>query len=233
MNKHLKQAVLSVAALTIGLTVTACAQNGTVRPNTVRTKNNVHNLATDGYTNRWAARDGVTGTDGMTGYNTNLNRTYTPNAIRNNNGMYGSNMNNMSTTNDTHYSRTVKQIASQAEKVQGVNRASVVVHNNDCIVGLDTNNRNVAGIEKSVRNTLEKKYPSYKFHVTSDKKLHTRITGLHTNMSNNYTNNNYTRNTGTMNNMNYGTDGHPIRDLATDVGDLIRDIGNAVTAPLR
>jgi|GEM_PF-2844433 len=246
MNKQIKKVALTAAALVMGLTITACTQNGTMEQKANRTGQDVRQLARD---------VNPMSTDGRN-YTTHSDRYYTPNSYnaRSNNGMNNDGMNNGSmnngsmnngsmnngTANNANGSR-MKQITDLAEKVQGVNKAVVLVNNNDCVVALDTNNKNTAGIEKNVRNQLKKKFPSYDFHITSDKKLSERVNSLNTRFTNGNGYNSNGLNNGNVNNNNNGqyngyNNGYndsPVRNFADDVGDLIRDIGNAVTAPLR
>nr|WP_243864731.1 YhcN/YlaJ family sporulation lipoprotein [Paenibacillus castaneae] len=105
-----------------------------------------------------------------------------------------------------------KQLVNRAELVSGVKKATVVVNNNDAIVGIDVDNTGKkAIIEKQVHSALKTQYPQYNIHVTSDPNLHERIRSID------------------------GTHSmeHPVKTLGSDVTLLIRDIGNAVTRPFR
>nr|WP_262985695.1 YhcN/YlaJ family sporulation lipoprotein [Paenibacillus sp. PL91] len=104
------------------------------------------------------------------------------------------------------------QLENRAEMVNGVEEATVIVNNKDAIVGIDVDNTGKkAIIEKQVYAALKGQYPAYNIHVTSDQNMHQKIKSMNVNLTN----------------------GHPIKTLANDVSTMIRDISNAVTAPLR
>jgi exo-beta-1,3-glucanase (GH17 family) len=106
------------------------------------------------------------------------------------------------------------QIKNQILNMKEVKHATVFVHGNDVVTGLEVHeNMNKAEVEKSVRNTIQASHSGYKVHVTTDNALHQRIANIHSQM--------------------VPLDGHPVRNFATDVEVLIKDIGRAVTAPLR
>ncbi|WP_424766321.1 YhcN/YlaJ family sporulation lipoprotein [Paenibacillus sp. sgz302251] len=116
------------------------------------------------------------------------------------------------TTNTASHLKKAEQIAKSAEKVSGIRKATVVLHGKDAIVGLDVKNTtDAARIEKHVQHALKKEYPQHNIHVTTDKALHARIVTTHSHM----------------------TSTHPVKNLAEDVRLIIRDIGSAITAPLR
>ena len=125
------------------------------------------------------------------------------------NGTAARNINKMDTTNPL---KGANQLKNRAELVNGVNKATVVVHKNDAIVGIDVDNPvKKAIIEKQVYAALKGQFPAYNIHVTSDPDMHQKIKSMNVNLTN----------------------GHPIKTLANDVALMIRDIGNAISAPVR
>ncbi|WP_044748441.1 YhcN/YlaJ family sporulation lipoprotein [Bacillus alveayuensis] len=116
--------------------------------------------------------------------------------------------------------RVAERVADVAEDVPGVSQATAIVYGNDIVVGIDaTNNKDVRALERKVQRIVKNREPGCNVHVTADDDINTRIQSVYTNM------NNY--------NTNRVTPRHPMRDLGTDVTDIIRDIGRTVTAPFR
>jgi len=117
----------------------------------------------------------------------------------------------------THQSANLtvsEKIAKHVSAVSGVDKATVILNNRDAVVGIDLKSgANKAAVEQKVMQAVKRVEPNYAVHVTTDKKLHTRIRSLHGQM--------------------VPLDGHPIRNLSEDVGTLIRDMGRTITAPLR
>ncbi|WP_139996469.1 YhcN/YlaJ family sporulation lipoprotein [Paenibacillus paridis] len=224
MKKHLKPVITSVMVLAIGFSMSACSQNHTVKQQSMKARNEMHRIEskavpygtnmTDRRINEMDYRtrnSTYNGMDNMTGNN----RMY--NNMNNGTGIDNTMENRMgnSTYNRMHGMNTKQsadQLASRARSVSGVKMATVVVHNNEAIVGLDIDNKGKkAIIEKQVYAALKGQYPAYNIHVTSDHAMHQKIQKMNAGMSSN----------------------HPIKTLANDVTMMIRDIGNAVTAPLR
>ncbi|MCR8655848.1 YhcN/YlaJ family sporulation lipoprotein [Paenibacillus endoradicis] len=149
---------------------------------------------------------------GNTNGNTNGNMNGNMNGTMNGNKNGNANGYNMGTKN-VHVD-AAENIQNSILKIKGVSAATVFVNNNDVVVGVDLkDNANKAEVEKQVKKAVEKSDKGYKVHVTSDKNMHTRIQDMKTQM--------------------VPMDGHPVRNMAKDVGILIEDIGKAITAPLR
>ncbi|URN93040.1 MAG: YhcN/YlaJ family sporulation lipoprotein [Candidatus Pristimantibacillus lignocellulolyticus] len=142
--------------------------------------------------------------------NRNVNPNGNMNGMNgNNNGNLNGNMGVKSNSNDI-----VEKIQNSIQKVNGVTASTVFVNKDDVIVGVDLkDNAKKAEVEKQVKRAVQKIDGKYKVHVTSDKNMHTRIQDMKSQMT--------------------PMDGHPVRDMAKDVGILIEDIGKAITAPLR
>jgi hypothetical protein len=226
VKKHLKPVITSVMVLAIGFSMSACSQNHTVKQQSMKARNEMHRIESK------AVPYGTNMTDRRIN-----DMDYRTNNAMDNNGMYNNGMYNNRTGNSTYngsgldntmenrmgnstYNRmhgmntkqSADQLASRARGVSGVKMATVVVHNNEAIVGLDIDNKGKkAIIEKQVYAALKGQYPAYNIHVTSDQAMHQKIQKMNAGMSSN----------------------HPIKTLANDITMMIRDIGNAVTAPLR
>lgn len=201
MKQHLKPVLTSVMVLALGFSLSACSQNHTVKQQSMKAKNEMHRIESK------AVPYGTDMTD----------RRINEMDYRTNNDLDNTMQNRMgnSTYNRMHGMNTKQsadQLASRARSVSGVKMATVVVHNNEAIVGLDIDNKGKkAIIEKQVYAALKGQYPAYNIHITSDQAMHQKIQKMNAGMSSN----------------------HPIKTLANDVTMMIRDIGNAVTAPLR
>lgn len=130
------------------------------------------------------------------------------------NGNMNGNTNGYNNGTKNVHVNAAEKIQTSILKIKGVSAATVFVNNNDVIVGVDLkDNANKADVEKQVKKAVEKTDKGYKVHVTSDKNMHTRIHDMKSHMT--------------------PMDGHPVRDMAKDVGILIEDMGKAFTAPLR
>lgn len=185
MHKQIKPVVVSLMVVVLGLSMSACGQGYTAKENAVRVKNRIESKS-------MPYRDNITDNR----VNTFDNRMDTLD--------YRGNLANPS--------RSAKQLANRADKVPGVSKATVVIHKNDAIVGLDVDNTGKkAIIEKQVYAALKGQYPEYNIHVTSEGRIHQKIKSLNVSMTN----------------------GHPLKTLANDVAIIIRNIGETVTAPLR
>lgn len=233
MKKHLKPVLTSVMVLAIGFSISACGQNHTVNQKSMRVKNDMNRIESK------MVPHGTNMTDRR--YNNLDNRAYGVDPLVNNNNSYSANpysanrtygidgdgMNGINSLNGTNrmngtdgtvhrlgmdHNKSAGQLANRAKQVSGVKKATVVIHNKDAIVGLDVDNiGKKAIIEKQVHAALKGQYPEYNIHVTSDQGMHKKIQTMNTSMTN----------------------GHPLKTLANDVTIMIRDIGNAITAPLR
>ncbi|WP_054023547.1 YhcN/YlaJ family sporulation lipoprotein [Bacillus sp. FJAT-28004] len=218
MKKHLKPVLTTVMVLAIGFSVSACGQNNTVKQQSMRAKNDLHRIETK------TVPYGTNMTDRR--INNLDNRAYGVDPLLNNNNNYpysanrtygvdGDGMNGIDGSIHKYgvdHNKSASQLANRAKSVSGVKKATVVIHNKDAIVGLDVDNiGKKAIIEKQVHAALKGQYPEYNFHVTSDQGMHKKIQTMNTSMTN----------------------GHPLKTLANDVTTIIRDIGNAITAPLR
>lgn len=185
MHKQIKPVVVSLMVLALGLSMTACGQGYMAKEKAIRGKNRLESKM----------------------------MTYRDNVTDNRMNKFDKRMDTMDYRgNLANPSRSAKQLANRADKVPGVNKATVVIHKNDAIVGLDVDNTGKkAIIEKQVYAALKGQYPEYNIHVTSEEKIHQKIRSLNVSMTN----------------------GHPLKTLANDVAVIIRNIGGTVTAPLR
>jgi hypothetical protein len=227
VKKQFKPVITSVMVLALGFSLAACSQNSTMKEKSMRVKNDItraeekvipygttHNGTTPYGTNRngtapYGTNQYGVNNDGMAPYGTTNNNIapYATNRATDH-GMNGTG-NRMNSVDPL---KAASHLANRAEMVSGVKKASVVVHNNEAIVGVDIDNTGKkAIIEKQVYAALKGQYPAYNIHVTSDQNMHQKIKSMNGNL----------------------TSGHPIKTMANDVAIMIRDIGNAITAPLR
>ncbi|OMF32138.1 hypothetical protein BK133_14925 [Paenibacillus sp. FSL H8-0548] len=207
MKKTIKPVLTSVMVLALGFSLAACSQDHTVKQQTRRVENSLNRVETKNVPNGTRMLDNRH-------YGTNRNYgtdgTYSPNSAYAPNGINNNTMDGRVTGNNS--SIGAEQLVDRAEKVSGVKKATVVLHNKDAIVGLDIDNVGKKSIiEKQVYAALKGQYPQYDIHVTSDQGMHQKIRSMNTDM----------------------TSGHPIKTLANDINIMIRDIGDALTAPMR
>ncbi|CAH1209001.1 hypothetical protein PAECIP111893_02955 [Paenibacillus plantiphilus] len=210
-------AVVLLLSLVLVLAATGCMRNDGMNAKQYRARSSDHRmnndrLNNDGYTNRSITNRALTGTDGRSNGTrplTDMNRS-TSRAPSTLDGIGNGPGNGVRNPNDNVSGKLLKHISS----VKGVDKATVVINNRDAIVGVDVKaSENSAAVAQRVRNAVKKAEPGYTVHVTADKNLHTRLQGMQRQMK--------------------PLDGHPIRNMTKDIGTLIRDIGRAVTAPLR
>ena len=110
--------------------------------------------------------------------------------------------------------RVAKRVAQQAANVNGVTRATAVVHGEDVLVGVEgATASNMKMMERSVYEALHRSEPGYRIHVTADRTLSNRIRML-------------------SHDINVGV-GNKMRQAGSDITNLIRDISGSVTAPFR
>lgn len=203
--------ILLVPTLVLGA-LSACGYNDNNGTRT-NTYNGTRAYTTDRYD--------VNNYNGVRPYATNNYNGVRPYTTDNYNGVrpYTTDYNNGTRTNAVNQ-RVAKRVANVVEDVPGVSRATAIVYGNDIVVGIDGNNRkDTRALERKVHRVVTTAEPGYNVHVTSDNNLHTRIRSAYTTMNNN--------------NTNTVTPGRPVRDLGTDVTNIIRDIGRTVTAPFR
>lgn len=206
-----KNAGLLLLALVLVLAVTGCMNNDNgMKTNQYKARTTDPRMSNDRYPDRSITDGALNGTDRMGSRAlTDMNRT-ADNRQPALDGTGNRANNGIENPNDNVSGRLLKHVSS----VKGVSKATVVINNRDAIVGVDCKaGENTAAVAQRVRNTVKKLEPSYKVHVTADKNLHTRLQGMQRQMR--------------------PLDGHPVRNLTEDIGTLIRDIGRAVTAPLR
>jgi len=225
--KKYQAALLLSATLALTVTATGCGKTTTDGVRTNQRGTEARMLNTDNRTHMYDDRmapdrmntrsmDRVGQADRYRGYSgTNMDRG--TDGMRgmgmNDRNMVG--MNDRGTNGNGNNDRALEdKLARHATGVKGVDKATVVVYDDDVLVGIDVKpGENSASVARQVKRSLERAEKGYDVHVTTDKKYHSRIMDMHTNMM--------------------PMDGHPIRDFSHDVGVLIRDIGRTVTAPFR
>jgi len=200
----------TVVCTALVLSLTACGttynKRDNVRNDRVRTNSTQNGY--NGYINGHTTNNGYTTNQDMLGDGRNMHN----NATRNGNGTtlngYGTMSNGGQMNNQQH------KLVQRVRSINGVNDATVFVNGKDIIVGLEVNNVGQKNqVEQKVRQVLEKDNHGYTVHVTSERAIHDRIRSIQ----------------GQMQPM----DGHPMRNMANDIGQLLKDMGKAVTEPLR
>nr|WP_281423180.1 YhcN/YlaJ family sporulation lipoprotein [Paenibacillus oenotherae] len=142
-----------------------------------------------------------------------INRDNTMNGMNRDNTMNGVGTRPARNANNP-YENASGRLLKHVSAINGVDKATVVINNRDAIIGIDVKaGANTADVARKVKAEAKKLEPKYNVHVTADKNMHSRIRGMQRQM--------------------VPLDGHPVRNFTEDIGILIRDIGRAVTAPLR
>lgn len=110
--------------------------------------------------------------------------------------------------------RIAKRIAQEAANVDGVTRATAVVHGEDVLVGVEgAKAYNVKMLERSVHEALRRTEPGYRIHVTADRTLSNRIRMVSENIN--------------------GSVGSKMRTAGSEITTLIQDISHSITTPFR
>lgn len=204
--------------------MTGCATDNNDGVRTNQTRYNANSLNPNGYTmnngmNANANNNGIR-SRALNEYNNSYgtNRNY---AGSGNNGMHPNHLGmNANGNGNGGYNRDISQkIEKHVSSIQGVDRATVVVYGKDVIVGLNAKGGgNTNALTNKVRKAVQDVQPGYNVHVTTDNNLNTRIRTLNTDLT-----------PAGLTPM----DGRPVQDFANDVGELITDMGRAITAPFR
>lgn len=151
--------------------------------------------------------------------NTNIYDNYGPKTIPNDavskypNGTYPFNEKNARSYGMTNLDQNVaNRMARIAADIDGVTKATAVIHGKDAIVGVDVDKRkNTKIVETNVYNAVQKADPAYRVHITSNADLNQRIRVLNTQMKT----------------------GHPLQNIGQDFSTILRDIGRTITAPFK
>lgn len=110
--------------------------------------------------------------------------------------------------------RIAKRIAQEAANVDGVTRATAVVHGEDVLVGVEgAKAYNTKMLERSVHEALHRTEPGYRIHVTADRTLSNRIRMVSENIN--------------------GSVGNTMRTAGSEITTLIQDISRSITTPFR
>jgi len=210
----LKRIGMAAVATTLAVSLVGCGADDNTRNRNDRFRTQ---------SNQNGAGNGVINPSGI-GVNNNANGNGTMNQGpggmgQGNMGQGGMNQgtaHNDMTTGQNGLNDQEQRLMKRIRDVNGVNDATVFVNGNDIIVGIEVDNVGKRDqIEEKVRKALQndKENKDYTVHVTSERSMHERIRSIHGQMQ--------------------STDGHPIRDMANDIGQLLEDMGNAVTRPFR
>lgn len=112
----------------------------------------------------------------------------------------------------TQEQQVTGKIKGAAEKVVGVNKATVAIHGVNVLVGVEANNA-VKGkrlIEREVYFAVKKVEPNYNIYVTADTQLNQRIKVTHPPVQ-----------------------GMGVKNIGSDVNGIIQDIGKKIVIPSR
>ncbi|GEN33199.1 MULTISPECIES: YhcN/YlaJ family sporulation lipoprotein [Aneurinibacillus] len=212
MYKPVKMVVAASLALTMAGTLAACGPR-TGTDNAARTQSETYRL-NQYNTNGTTMNDNL----GIRPYGTqyyglrpDMARLYPyPNAVPDRYNAYGVRPDGTAQQNQ----QVAERIARIASNVNGVTRATVVVHGNDAVIGIEGSTAsNMKMLERSVYEAVKRAEPGYAVHVTADKTLTQRIRTLSDRMG--------------------GMGANALRTTGRDIAVLIRDIGRSVTAPFR
>ncbi|GFN31607.1 YhcN/YlaJ family sporulation lipoprotein [Paenibacillus xylaniclasticus] len=155
-------ALLLTTALMVSMT-TACGdyRDDNNKVNQYRTRN-ISEPAP--YLNQSRPYSTPYGSKSFTGYSNNTGSRY---------------LNNGNASRTAANKALADRISKKATAVNGVDKATVFVHDNNVLVGLDIRRgMNARSVESKVRNSVKNLEPGYKVHITSDKALHGRIQRL-------------------------------------------------------
>ncbi|MEC2076761.1 YhcN/YlaJ family sporulation lipoprotein [Metabacillus fastidiosus] len=163
---------------------------------------------TNSGTNDVGTMYGNTGTRG-TG-NNNMN-TGANNTGTNGNG---NNINNVA-NNTGYYNRAdndlADKVANHVEKMANVDDARVLVTDDNIVVAVDTNDRNNKNVEKQVAKSVDKMANGRNVRVVTDEAMYTRVRNVDNDIRNNVNR----------------------TDIDNTVGDIMRDLGNAIQRPFQ
>ena len=102
-----------------------------------------------------------------------------------------------------------RKVKTAVEKIDNVDKAHVLVTDNNILVAVDTNDRNDAAMKKKITNTVEKMADGRNVDVVTDEGTFTRVRNIDNNIQN----------------------GVDRKTIDADVNNLMNDVGNAVQRP--
>ncbi|MED4401066.1 YhcN/YlaJ family sporulation lipoprotein [Metabacillus fastidiosus] len=134
-----------------------------------------------------------------------------------NTGTNGTGNNNMNTAanNTGYYNRADQDLAdkvvNRVEKMANVDDARVLVTDDNIVVAVDTNDRNNKNVEKQVAKSVDKMANGRNVRVVTDEAMYTRIRNVDNDIRNNVNR----------------------TDIGDTIGDIMRDLGNAIQRPFQ
>lgn len=134
-----------------------------------------------------------------------------------NTGTNGTGNNNMNTAanNTGYYNRADQDLAdkvvNRVEKMANVDDARVLVTDDNIVVAVDTNDKNNKNVEKQVAKSVDKMANGRNVRVVTDEAMYTRIRNVDNDIRNNVNR----------------------TDIGDTIGDIMRDLGNAIQRPFQ
>ncbi|HET7581031.1 MAG TPA: YhcN/YlaJ family sporulation lipoprotein [Bacillales bacterium] len=204
---------LSAALLMSGALVGCGANNGAVGNG-----NNGDGVRPIGYyggnhdnTNNGIVRDRngrIGANNGRMGANNNnvnhYNRRLNNRQIRDMNGPYANGANRK-------YRHQAQVIANRVASMKNVENASVVVTDNDVLIGVKTNDKTTKGMKSGIRKTAQTVVQGKNIHVATKPRMYNRIKNVHNNLR----------------------DGNTVNEVGSDIRGIINDLGNAAKRPFQ
>ncbi|HET7656839.1 MAG TPA: YhcN/YlaJ family sporulation lipoprotein [Bacillales bacterium] len=132
----------------------------------------------------------------------------------NNNGKIDDGNNNgMGMMNgDNHHERQAQAIANKLADMKNIENTSVVVTDDNVLVGIKTNDRGVTKhLKSSVRKTVQGMVQGKDIHVATSPRMYNRIKNVNNNLQ----------------------DGDGLNEVNSDVRGIINDLGDAVKRPFQ
>ncbi|KYG31860.1 YhcN/YlaJ family sporulation lipoprotein [Alkalihalobacillus trypoxylicola] len=105
------------------------------------------------------------------------------------------------------YNESAK-IAKHVNSIEGVEKARVIVHNNDIIVGIQADENN-QDLHNKVKNTVEQLASDSEVHVVTDRNMYNRIQNVDDRIRN----------------------GEAMEEVGSTIEDMVTDIGRAIQRP--
>lgn len=145
------------------------------------------------------------------GYNRSLNNN--PNPRIGNRTNY--NYNGQQAKGTGHHPRKhaiqARTIAQRVASLKNIENTSVVVTDNDVLVGVKTHDKNIGAIKNSIRKTVQGVVKNKRIYVTANPRMYNRIQNV-------------------RNNLNAGG---TLNEVSSDVTGIINDLANAAKRPFQ
>lgn len=113
---------------------------------------------------------------------------------------------------DSQEAGMAQRIESRCQTLQGVRDAEVVIHHDDIIIGVQPEQgQNIDKLEAQIKKAVQDQANGKEVHVITDRNHFNRLGEINRGIR----------------------DGQPIENFARDLGEMIQDVGRAVTEPFR